>query len=213
MKPSNIFGLILVTFLTCGCANTGFIYPDPDISIENMRRTVLYLSTVSPPRNYYNTESLKRSANYISQEFINYGLIPGRQKFEVSDNIYENVIASVGPKEGTRMIVGAHYDVCGNQPGADDNASAIAGLLEIARFAKIHESELPYRVDFVAYTLEEPPFFGTTNMGSFVHAQFLHENNISVRGMICLEMIGFFTEQNNSQGYPLSVMRWFYPSA
>lgn len=212
VKISNFVGLILVGFLADGCANTRFVYPIPEISIENMRRTVHYLSTMTPPRNYYNTESLRKSANYISQEFINYGLTPARQRFEVSGDIYENVIASVGPKEGIRIIVGAHYDVCGDQPGADDNASAIAGLLEIARFAKIHESELQYRVDFVAYTLEEPPFFSTTNMGSYVHARFLHENNINVRGMICLEMIGFFTEQKKSQRYPLSLMRLFYPS-
>jgi hypothetical protein len=177
-----------------------------------MKRTVLYFSTMSPPRNYNNIESLNKSANYILQEFVNYGRTPERQKFKVADNIYENIIVSVGPKECNRLIVGAHYDVWGNQPGADDNASGIAGLLEIARFAKIHEQELPYRVDFVAYTLEEPPFFSTTNMGSFVHARFLHENNISVRGMICLEMIGFFSGKKNSQGYPLSFMRLFYPS-
>ena len=212
VKISNFVGLILVGFLADGCANTRFVYPIPEISIENMKRTVHYLSTMTPPRNYYNTESLRKSANYISQEFINYGLTPVRQRFEVSGDIYENVIASVGPKEAIRIIVGAHYDVCGDQPGADDNASAIAGLLEIARFAKIHESELQYRVDFVAYTLEEPPFFSTTNMGSYVHARFLHENNINVRGMICLEMIGFFTEQKKSQRYPLSLMRLFYPS-
>lgn len=211
VKISDFVGLILVGFLADGCANTRFVYPIPEISIENMKRTVHYLSTMTPPRNYYNTESLRKSANYISQEFINYGLTPVRQRFEVSGDIYENVIASVGPKEAIRIIVGAHYDVCGDQPGADDNASAIAGLLEIARFAKIHESELQYRVDFVAYTLEEPPFFSTTNMGSYVHARFLHENNINVRGMICLEMIGFFTEQKKSQRYPLSLMRLFYP--
>ncbi len=212
MKVSNFVGLILVAFLEHGCANTHFVYPSLEISVENMRRTVHYLSTMSPARNHLNTKSLEKSANYISQELINYGLTPERQRFEVSGEIYENVIASVGPKQGVRIVVGAHYDVCGDQPGADDNASAIAGLLEIARFAKIHESELPFRVDFVAYTLEEPPFFGTTNMGSYVHARFLHENNISVQGMICLEMIGFFTEQNKSQKYPLSLMRLIYPS-
>jgi len=212
VKPSNFIGVILAASLTYGCANERFVYPDPEISIENLKRTVHYLSTMSPPRNYIHLESLENSVRYISQKFIEYGLTPERQKFEVSGNIYENVIASVGPKEGIRMIVGAHYDVCGDQPGADDNASAIAGLLEIARFAKKYEAELPHRVDFVAYTLEEPPFFGTKNMGSYVHAESLHDNNIKVRGMICLEMIGFFTDQKKSQTYPLSLMRLFYPS-
>ncbi len=212
IKLSNFIGVILAALLTYGCANEHFIYPDHEISIENLKRTVHYLSTMNPPRSYIHPESLEKSLKYISKRFMEYGLTPERQKFEVSGNIYENVIASVGPKEGIRMIVGAHYDACGDQPGADDNASAIAGLLEIARFAKKHETELPHRVDFVAYTLEEPPFFGTTNMGSYVHAESLHKNNIKVRGMICLEMIGFFTDRKNSQSYPLSLMRLFYPS-
>lgn len=211
VKLPIFVNLILVIFFAYGCASASFVYQDPEISTENMRQTVRYLSTMNPPRNYLNTESLANSASFISKEFISFGLTSERQKFEVSGNIYENVIASVGPNEGIRIIIGAHYDVCGNQPGADDNASGIAGLLEIARFAKAHESALPYRIDFVAYTLEEPPFFGTTNMGSYVHAKFLHENNISVRGMICLEMIGFFKDQKKSQRYPLSLMRLFYP--
>lgn len=210
LKLINLVGLILFFLVVYGCAGTSFIYPDHDISIENMKRAVHYLSDMKPPRNHLNIGSLEKSANYITQEFNKYGVATDHQMFEVSGKIYKNVIASVGPKEGVRIVVGAHYDVCGDQPGADDNASAIAGLLEIARFAKTHESELPYRVDFVAYALEEPPFFGTVKMGSYVHARFLYENKISVRGMICLEMIGFFNDQKNSQSYPLPLMRLFY---
>jgi hypothetical protein len=70
--------------------------------------------------------------------------------------------------------------------------------------------ELPYRVDFVAYTLEEPPFFGTKKMGSYIHAKSLYENNVKVKGMICLEMIGFFSDHKKSQKYPISLLRLFY---
>ena len=143
--------------------------PYYDVSIDNMKRTVQYLSDINPPRNHLNTGSLENSANYITQKFINYEINVKEQNFEVSGIKYRNIIGSVGPTEGARIVVGAHYDVCGDQPGADDNASGIAGLLEIARFAKMHESELPYRVDFVAYTLEEPPYFGTEKMGSYIH--------------------------------------------
>ena len=108
------------------------------------------------------------------------------------------------------MIVGAHYDVCEDQPGADDNASAIAGLLEISRIINIYKDNLKYRVDFVAYTLEEPPFFTTEAMGSYVHAKEIHDRKIDVRGMICLEMIGFFTEEKTQQ-YPLPLMKIVYP--
>ncbi len=204
--------LFIVSISIYGCTSNSFIYPHYDVSVENMKRTVQYLSDIKPPRNYLNTDSLEKSANYITQEFKKYGVAVEQQKFEVSGKTYKNIIASVGPKEGVRMVVGAHYDVCGDQPGADDNASAIAGLLEIARFEKMHESELPYRIDFVAYTLEEPPYFGTENMGSYIHAKYLHENNLNLRGMICLEMIGFFNDQDDSQRYPFSLMRLFFGS-
>lgn len=102
--------------------------------------------------------------------------------------------------------------VCGNQPGADDNASAVAGLLEIARFAKKNETDLPYRIDFVTYSLEEPPYFKTENMGSYIHAKSLQDKNIKVKGMICLEMIGLFSDEKDSQSYPLSLLKLFYPT-
>ena len=210
----NIFifiGIVFTLTFLNGCTSH-YIYPEAEISVENLKQTVHFLSTLNPPRNCYYTNSLNKSANYISQKFIEFGLSPWMQKFDVSGKIYKNVVASVGPTNGPRIIVGAHYDVCGNQPGADDNASGISGLLEIARFAKKHETNLPYRVDFVAYTLEEPPFFRTTNMGSYVHATYLHKNKIKLKGMICLEMIGFFSDEENSQTYPLSIMHLFCPS-
>lgn len=185
--------------------------PDAEISVENMENSVRYLSTLNPPRNYLHPKSLEKSVQYITRRLEEYGYTPQIQKFEVSGQEYGNVIAHAGPNDNRRIIVGAHYDVCGNQPGADDNASAVAGLLEIARFAKKHEARLPYGVAFVAYALEEPPFFGTSDMGSYYHAQSLQDAKIEVVGMICLEMIGFYTKEKNSQKYPLSIMRLFYP--
>ena len=204
--------LVLCIQLVCGCAHGTFSYPDPGIRIEDLENTVRYLTSLSPSPSYDHQDSMKKSASYISQKFEEYGLQAREQAFTALGTTYVNIIASVGPAEGSRLIVGAHYDVCGDQPGADDNASAVAGLLEIARFAKRHEAELPYRVDFVAYALEEPPFFATVHMGSHVHAESLHNDRVSVKGMICLESIGFFTDKENSQSYPLSILRLFYPS-
>jgi Zn-dependent M28 family amino/carboxypeptidase len=110
------------------------------------------------------------------------------------------------------LIVGAHYDVCGDQPGADDNASAVAGLLELARMVFEQQPALDYRVDFVAYCLEEPPFYATERMGSFIHAKSLYDANVDVIGMICLEMIGYFSDEPNSQPYPIPELAAFYPS-
>ncbi|HBV63383.1 MAG TPA: hypothetical protein DEF45_10220 [Rhodopirellula sp.] len=66
--------------------------------------------------------------------------------------------------------MGAHYDVCLEQPGADDNASAVAGLLESARMVAAAQPTLDYRIDFVAFSVEEPPYYGTHDMGSYRHA-------------------------------------------
>lgn len=121
---------------------------------------------------------------------------------------YKNIICTINPEKKERIIIGAHYDVCGNQDGADDNASGIVGLLELAR--QLKNLDLNYRIDFVAYTLEEPPFFGTDYMGSHIHAKYLFDNKIPVKGMICLEMIGYYRDDENSQDYPLGFLSWIY---
>ena len=79
----------------------------------------------------------------------------GEQPFEVQGNEYKNIIATYNPDKKRRLIVGAHYDVCGDQPGADDNGSAVAGLLESARMVAEAGPDIDYRIDFVAYCLEE----------------------------------------------------------
>lgn len=114
----------------------------------------------------------------------------------------------IGATGCRKNIIGAHYDACGNQEGADDNASGVCGLLELARLLK--NEKLKYRIDFVAYTNEEPPFFGTNDMGSYVHAKSLFDNKVKVKGMISLEMIGYYSDEPNSQDYPLFFLEWFY---
>lgn len=108
--------------------------------------------------------------------------------------------------------MGAHYDVAGDQPGADDNASGIAGVLEIARLLHELSPSLKHRVDLVAYTLEEPPFFATDSMGSAIHANSLKEKQVPIHYMISLEMIGYFSQEKNSQQYPTFVLKLFYPT-
>jgi hypothetical protein len=180
-------------------------------NIDNLYRHVDFLTSVVGYRHYANLQGLQHCADYIRSELSNTigRVVP--QKFRVQDKTYQNIICSMGPEEGPRIIVGAHYDVCGPQPGADDNASAVAGLLEIARLIGAREAMLKYRLDLVAYCLEESPFFGTTNMGSYFHARSLHKRQVSVKAMLCLEMIGFFSERENSQKFPLPFMKWFYP--
>lgn len=178
---------------------------------ERLYKDVTFFTELRPFRNYQNPESLKACVDYITQEFKMAGLPVSLQPFYVEGKEYNNVIASYNPEGKRRLIVGAHYDVCGNQPGADDNASAVAGLLETARLLMLHRPETDYRIDFVAYCLEEPPFFATEHMGSFVHAQSLYKEQVYVIGMICYEMIGYFSDEPGSQPYPTPELKALYP--
>jgi Zn-dependent M28 family amino/carboxypeptidase len=177
---------------------------------SNISRNLAAIINTPKKRNYKNAEVLDSVAEYIKREFLKYTNRVTVQKFEAGDKSYSNIISSFGPEEGERIIVGAHYDVCGEQDGADDNASGVAGILELARLLK--SSDLKYRIDLVAYTLEEPPFFGTEKMGSYVHAKSLYEAKIPVKGMVSLEMIGYYSDEENSQGYPVGFLKWFYGS-
>ncbi len=178
---------------------------------DRLYNDVDFLTKIDPPRNFRNHESLEKAAGYIENEFKKLGCIVEDQFFEVKSYRYRNIIASFNPKKKKRLIVGAHYDVFGESPGADDNASAVAGLLETARMLNEYKVLPNYRIDFVAYCLEEPPFYGSSDMGSSVHAKYLFDNKIKVLGMICYEMIGYFSDEPGSQGYPVKQMADIYP--
>ena len=177
-----------------------------------MKETLTYLTQIQPPRNYKNIDSLNKVARYIKERFNSFGLDTHTQEFEVDGNIYKNIIATINPQHTKRLIIGGHYDVCDDTQGADDNASAIAGVLESARQLKMYEKNLNFRVDFIAFTLEEPPYFLSENMGSYVHAKSLKDNDVDVIGMINYEMIGYFTDEPNSQDYPIEQMKQIYPT-
>ncbi|MFI0429476.1 M28 family peptidase [Mariniflexile sp. HMF6888] len=178
------------------------------INQNRIKEDLVKITQTQESRNYQNIKTLNAVADYIKSELTKACDSVTFQPYLVNGKTYKNVIGSIGVEHKERIIIGAHYDVCGNQQGADDNASGIVGLLELARL--LSKEKLNYRIDFVAYTLEEPPFFRTKQMGSYVHASYLHKNNISVRGMICLEMIGFYSNQKDSQRYPLPEMHLKY---
>lgn len=188
----------------------------PQISIPvskiKLYETVSSLTRLSKPRNYTNVDALDEAAEIIRQSFEKTGGNVTIQEYQFSDSTYRNVICSFGPSQADRVIVGAHYDVCEDQPGADDNASGVAGIIELARLLGKLKPRLKYRIDLIAYTLEEPPFFKTGHMGSDVHARSLSDNGIPVKEMISLEMIGYFTQEENSQSYPLAPLKLCYPS-
>jgi len=170
-----------------------------------------FLTSIRPYRNFQNLESLEKVSKYISDEFGSCAFECEEQKWEAEGNEYKNIIASWQKAKKRRLIIGAHYDVAGDQPGADDNASAVAGLLETARLISENQPELDFGIDFVAYCLEEEPFFTTKEMGSYIHAKSLYDSQADVVGMICYEMIGYFSDEPGSQTFPLPELAAIYP--
>lgn len=176
---------------------------------ELLYQHVNFLTTLRPFRNYENLESLENVCRYLKGEFDKYGLETLEQKFTAHNSEYKNIVASYNRQKQRRMIVGAHYDVCGDQPGADDNGSAVAGLLEAARMVAEAKPNIDYRIDFVCFCLEEPPFYATQQMGSYIHAKSINEFKAYVIGLINFEMIGYF--HDGDQEYPDERLRKIYP--
>lgn len=180
---------------------------------QRLKQIVSALSLDIGPRCYTQRERLAKAAEFIENQMNSYGLAPERQFFLVNGMEYSNVYTEVKGTESTNeiIVIGAHYDTVCETPGADDNASGIAGMLETARL--IAESPAVHTILFAAFTLEEPPFFRTRQMGSYIFAEYLHKRNTNIKGMISLEMIGYFTEKEGSQYYPMPLFRWFYPDS
>ena len=130
-----------------------------DILETNLKSHVIFLAEKIGERNYLDTEKLNKAADYIEERFRSYKCNVKRQSFKAENKIYYNIEAEVkGTSSGKGIIViGAHYDTAWGTPGADDNASGVAGILELCRLTS--EKPLPLTVRFVAFALEEPPPF------------------------------------------------------
>ncbi len=169
------------------------------------------LSTIQPRPDGAHPSGMQTASTYIAGHLAWLGYKVHSQTFLVEGKPFRNVIVRMGPDKGPLTVVGAHYDVCDSSPGADDNASGVAALLELARQLSFNPPESP--IELVFYALEEPPYFRTEDMGSAHHAKALKAAEIEVRGMISLEMLGYFDDTEGSQSYPVDAMAKLYPSA
>jgi hypothetical protein len=183
---------------------TGIVDP------AELRRHVEALAGRFLPRDHAHPANLDAAAAYLASAFRAAGASVQEQPYEVAGRRYRNVIASFGPDTPERIVVGAHYDAAEGTPGADDDASGVAGLLAAARL--LARDPPPLRVELAAYTLEEPPYFRTASMGSAVHARSLRARGAAVRLMIAVEMIGTFSDDPGTQRYPTPIKRAIYPT-
>jgi Zn-dependent M28 family amino/carboxypeptidase len=180
------------------------------VDAGRLRGHVEVLSSSMAPRTASHPENLDRAADWIRDRFVEGGAETSFEEFRVDGRSSRNVIGRVGPDTKERIVVGAHYDAFGPGVGADDNASGVAGLIELVPL--LRSQALPLRVELVAWSLEEPPHFRTRSMGSYVHAKGLATAGVEVRAMIGLEMIGFFSDAPGSQDYPVAGLGLVYPS-
>ena len=176
---------------------------------ERLRHHVEGLAGTIGERHYWRPEAKHTAADAIAAGFEAAGLEPVRQPVPTRDRTFHNIEARIEGRDPERvLVIGAHYDTVRGSPGADDNASGVATLLELARLLADTEPAVSLRL--VAFANEEAPFFATPAMGSRVHAEALAEADVTVVGMIALEMVGYFDHRPGTQAYP-PVVRWFYP--
>ena len=162
-------------------------------------------------RNVWKYAALNRAADYVSSELTSSGYTPRRQTFDVSKMPVSNLEATLPGSVRAReiVVVGAHYDTVPGSPGANDNGTGVASVLELARrFSRRPQSRT---VRFVAFVNEEPPFFKTAQMGSLVYANAAHAGGDQVKGMLSLETMGYYSDAGGSQSYPAPIT-WLYPN-
>lgn len=176
---------------------------------DALRRHVEALAVDIGPRTPFNGDSLVRAAIYIRSALAESGCAIAEQGYQYRDRRVINLIGRSAPSVGSSeyYVVGAHYDTVPTTPGADDNASAVAVMLELAR--RVSNSNLKAPVLFVAFTLEEPPAHLTRHQGSRVFVRQCRSSGDGVLGALILEMVGYTSPR---QHYPY-IVRWLgYPA-
>jgi hypothetical protein len=169
---------------------------------ENLRRHVEVLATRIGPRNTTNpkfSKALREAASYIENSLTGIGFTVNSQIYETSDgHAVRNLEVVIPGSEKQALIIGAHYDSVYDCPGANDNASSVACLLETARH--LSGKSLKRTLRLVAFVNEEPPYFSGPDMGSKVYARSL--DPAEVHGMLCLETMGYYSNVLGSQRMP-----------
>jgi Zn-dependent M28 family amino/carboxypeptidase len=177
---------------------------------DNLKRHVEVLAGRIGERNVWHSEELAAAAGYIRDTLEGSGYEVGAQSFESQGQTLQNLEVELPGDNAPReiIIVGAHYDSIAGTPGANDNASGVAALLEIARL--LAGNTYAHSVRLVAFANEEPPFFYSEEMGSTVYATRSRQRGEQIKAMLALETIGYYTDQPASQRYPFP-FRFFYP--
>ncbi len=188
----------------------------PDkIQIEsNLRLHVDRLAGLIGPRYLQKPKTIQATIGYIEGQWGGMGYKSSHECYDaIGDQATNLIVEQSGSKRADEIILlGAHYDTVYSTPGADDNASAVAVLLEVSRL--LREQQCKRTIRYVAFACEEPPYFNVDAMGSQHHARQARMRGDKIRGMLCLEMVGYFSTADNSQTVPPLIPKWmrrFFP--
>ena len=183
---------------------------DEETTRRHLEKHLNVLAKEIGERNVWQYQGLQSSASYIEGVFTQLGYEVKRQAYKGEDvtvtNLEAELPGSTLPDE--IIVIGAHYDSVSGCPGANDNASGVAGLIEAARL--LSNNKLSRTVRFVAFVNEEPPFFQTSLMGSRVYASRSKQLGERIIAMLSLETIGYYSDEEGSQRYPFP-FSFFYP--
>jgi hypothetical protein len=196
--------------------------PDEIALREELRADVQKLAGEIGERNMWHYAQLNAAADFIEDSFSRAGLHPRRDSYEIRGQPCHNIDVEIPAQQGGSpppiILIGAHYDSVFGSPGANDNGSGMAALLALARRFAARESErrpprrTPYKtLRFVAFVNEEPPYFLSDEMGSFIYAGRCKKRGDKISAMISLETIGYFSDAPHSQTYPSPGLGLFYP--
>ncbi len=201
----------------CHCGGAGgTVGSSVQVSADHLRSHVQKLAGTIGERNVFHAEKLAEAADYIEQVWRTQGDAVNRQTYKVQGVECANleVVRPGSTKSNEIIVVGAHYDSVAGSPGANDNASGVAALLELSRLLTGGSpGGSPSRtIRFVAFVNEEPPWFQTGQMGSQVYAKAARARGDDIRAMISLETMGCYSDEPGSQKFPMPVFRMFYPN-
>lgn len=208
MNVGNLAALVTISAWNIGCSIASRPHTVLPLTAEerdiagHLRSHITHLAGTIGPRNLQHPGTLDRAAAYIEDAFAGAGHRPARQTFVASGRDVANIEAERRAESQADGVIlfGAHYDSAGNSPGANDNASGVAILLELARVAA--RERLRTTARFVAFVNEEPPHFMTETMGSLVYATAAARRGDRIRAMISLETLGYYSDAPGSQQYP-----------
>jgi len=188
------------------------LHLEVEASAERLAATVGRLCTDFVPRDAAHPANLVRAAFFIAGELDAAGLEVEIEDYELPEGRFHNVVATrrgTDPGAGA-IVIGAHYDAAAGSPGAQDNASGVAVLLELARTLP---RGAPRRTHYlVAFSTEEPPHFGGDGMGSYAFARRLQEQGTAVRLMLSVDRVGYLAGKPCPRSRSL-LLHWLYPDS